>query len=156
MLITSGNHLEPISFLVITAFKTPVRGYPWFFFLSKDKSLQPCIYYRGLDNITIKNKYPLPLISSAFEPLQGAQFFTELDLQNAYHFARIREGDEWKMAFNTLLGPIEYLVMPFGFTNTPAVSGPSKRRPLKFPQPVCVPVHRSHSDFLQEHMDHVW
>ena len=99
--------------------------HPWeldsFFTDKKDKSLRPCIDFRGLNNITIKNKYPLPLISSAFEPLQGATIFSKLDLRNAYHLVRIREGDEWKTAFNTPLGHFEYLVMPFGLTNAPAV-----------------------------------
>ncbi len=59
----------------------------------KDGSLQPCIDYRGL-KITVKNTYPLPLLSSAFERLQGASFFTKLDLRNAYHLVHIREGNE--------------------------------------------------------------
>ena len=93
-----------------------------FFFVDKrDKSLRPCIDYRGLNDVTIKNRYPLPLISSAFELLQGASVFTKLDLRNAYHLVRIREGDEWKTAFNTPTGHYEYLVMPFGLTNAPAV-----------------------------------
>lgn len=76
-----------------------------FFFVEKtDKSLRPCIDYRGLNNITVKNKYPLPLLASAFELLHGATIFTKLDLRNAYHLVRIREGDEWKTAFNTHLG----------------------------------------------------
>ncbi|KAL0180316.1 hypothetical protein M9458_025758, partial [Cirrhinus mrigala] len=93
-----------------------------FFFVGKrDGGLRPCIDYRGLNQITIKNRYPLPLISSAFELLQGAVIFTKLDLRNAYHLVRIREGDEWKTAFNTPCGHYEYLVMPFGLTNAPAV-----------------------------------
>ena len=64
---------------------------------------------------------PIPLISSAFSTLQKAQFFTKLDLCNAYHLVRIKEGDEWKTAFNTPRGHYEYLVMPFGLTNAPAV-----------------------------------
>ena len=87
----------------------------------KDKTLRPCIDYRGLNDVTVKNRYPLPLISSAFELLQGATIFTKLDLRNAYHLVRIREGDEWKTAFNTSSGHYEYLVMPFGLTNAPAV-----------------------------------
>lgn len=93
----------------------------FFFVAKKDKSLRPCIDYRGLNNITIKNKYPLPLLTSAYELLQGATVFTKLDLRNAYHLVRIREGDKWKTAFNTHLGHFEYLVMPFGLTNAPAV-----------------------------------
>ncbi|CAL9698545.1 unnamed protein product [Knipowitschia caucasica] len=96
-------------------------GAGFFFVGKKDKSLRPCIDYRGLNNITIKNRYPLPLISSGFELLQGAKIFTKLDLRNAYHLVRIREGDEWKTAFNTPSGHYEYLVMPFGLTNAPAV-----------------------------------
>ena len=95
-------------------------GAGFFFVDKKDKTLRPCIDYRGLNDITIKNRYPLPLLSSAFEPLQGATIFTKLDLRNAYHLVRIREGDEWKTAFNTSSGHYEYLVMPFGLT-VPAV-----------------------------------
>jgi hypothetical protein len=79
------------------------------------------MHYRGLNNITMKNRYPLPLISSAFELLQGATIFSKLDLRNAYHLVRIREGDDWNTAFNTPSGHYEYLDMPFGLTNAPAV-----------------------------------
>ena len=95
-------------------------GAGFFFGGKKDGSLRPCINYRGLNDITIKNRYPLPLMSTAFELLQGHSF-TKLDLRNAYHFVRIREGDEWKTAFNTPTGHYEYLVVLFGLTNAPAV-----------------------------------
>ena len=111
---------ESLSAGIIRPSSSPV-GAGFFFVSKKDKSLRPCIDFRGLNNITIKNKYALPLISSAFEPLQGATVFSKLDLRNAYHLVRIREGDEWKTAFNTPLGHFEYLVMPFGLTNAPAV-----------------------------------
>ncbi len=87
----------------------------------KDASLCPCIDYRGLNNITVINKYRLPLIDSAFTPLQGARVFTKLDLRNAYHLVRIHHGDEWKAVLNTPLGHFKCLVMPFGLTNAPAV-----------------------------------
>ena len=96
-------------------------GAGFFFVGKKDGSLRPCIDYRGLNEITIKDRYPLPLLSSAFELLQGATVFTKLDLRNAYHLVQIREGDEWETAFNTSTGHYEYLVMPFGLTNAPAV-----------------------------------
>lgn len=86
-----------------------------------DGSLRPCIDYRGLNDITIKNRYPFPLMSSAFEVLQGAKVFTKLDLRNAYNLIRIKEGDEWKTAFNTPLRHFEYHVLPFGLVNTPAI-----------------------------------
>ncbi|XP_015224357.1 PREDICTED: RNA-directed DNA polymerase homolog [Cyprinodon variegatus] len=95
-------------------------GAGFFFVGKKDGSLRPCIDYRGLNQITVKNKYPLPLLASAFEPVQGATVFTKLDLRNAYHLLRIRDGDEWKAAFKTPLGQFEYLVMPFGLTKAPA------------------------------------
>ncbi|KAI2653179.1 Transposon Tf2-6 polyprotein [Labeo rohita] len=60
-------------------------------------------------------------MSSAFDLLQGAEFFTKLNLRNAYHLVRIKEGDEWKTAFNTPRGHFEYRVLPFGLSNAPAV-----------------------------------
>ena len=93
----------------------------FFFVKKKDGGLRPCIDYRQLNDITVKNKYPLPLMSSTLEPLTQATVFTKLDLRNAYHLVRIRKGDEWKTAFKTPRGHYEYLVMPFGLTNAPAV-----------------------------------
>ena len=69
----------------------------------------------------MRNRYPLPLMNSAFERLQGATLFTKLDLRNAYNLVRIREGDEWKTAFNTHSGHYEYLVMSLGLTNALSV-----------------------------------
>ena len=87
----------------------------------KDGSLRPCIDYSPVNDITIKNRYPLPLMSSVFDQLEQAKIFAKLDLRNAYHLIRIREGDEWKTGFNTPSSHYEYLVMPFGLTNAPAV-----------------------------------
>ena len=64
-------------------------GAGFFFVGKKDKSLRPGIDYRGLNNITVKNRYPLPLLSTAFELLQGATVFTKLELRNAYHLVGI-------------------------------------------------------------------
>ena len=85
-----------------------------------DCSLQLCVDYRGLNNLTIKNRYPLPLIGESLDRLGRAKQFTQLDLTSAYHRMRIREGDEWKTAFRTRYGHFEYQVMPFGLTNAPA------------------------------------
>lgn len=87
----------------------------------KDGGQRPCIDYRGLKRITIKNRYPLPLMNTVFEFLQGAQDFTKLDLRTAYNLVRIREGDECKTGFNTSSGHYEYQVMPFGLVNAPGV-----------------------------------
>ena len=98
-----------------------LAGAGFFFVRKKDGSLRPCIDYRGLNDITVKNRFPIPLISSAFNALQKAQFFTKLDLRIAYHLVRIKEGDEWKTAFNKPRGHYEYLVMPFGLKKVPTV-----------------------------------
>ncbi|KAL0199796.1 hypothetical protein M9458_002983, partial [Cirrhinus mrigala] len=71
--------------------------------------------------ITVKFRYPLPLVPAAPEQLCTAKFFTKLDLRSAYNLIRIREGDEWKTGFSTTTGHYEYLVMPFGLVNSPSV-----------------------------------
>ena len=96
-------------------------GAGFFFVGKKDGSLCPCIDHRGLNNITVESRYPLPLMTSSFELLKGAKVFTKLYLRNTYHLVRIIAGDEWKTAFNTSSGQYEYLVIPFGLTNAPAV-----------------------------------
>lgn len=96
-------------------------GAGFFIVEKKDKTFRPCIDFRELNLITVKDKYSLPLISSVFDSVQGAQIFSKLDPRNAYHLVRMKEGDEWKTAFNTPLGHYKYLVMPFGLTNAPAV-----------------------------------
>lgn len=96
-------------------------GAEFFLVEKKDKSLQPCIDYWGLTDITIKNKYPQPLISQAFEPLHDARVFSRLDLRNAYNLVQIRKGDECQTTFNTPLGHFEYLVMLFVLTIAPTV-----------------------------------
>ncbi len=93
----------------------------FFFVKKKDGGLRPCIDYRSLIDITIKFRYPLPLVPSALKQLRSARYFTKLDLRSAYNIIRIREGDEWKTAFSTTSGHYEYLVMPFGLSNSPSV-----------------------------------
>ncbi len=77
--------------------------------------------YRGLNKITKKNQYPLPLILGLLDRLRTGKIFTKLYLRGAYNLLRIRSGDEWKTAFRTRYGHFEYTVMPFGLTNAPAV-----------------------------------
>lgn len=96
-------------------------GAGFFFVGKKCDGLRPYIDNQVLNKITIHNRYPLPLMSTAFDLLQGATIFTKLDLRNVYHLVRIRQGDEWKTAFNTPSGHYEYSVMPFGLTNAPVV-----------------------------------
>ena len=80
-----------------------------------------CVDYRKLNEVTIKNRYPIPLIDELLESVNGATLFTKIDLRAAYNLLRIQEGDEWKTAFRCFLGLFEYLVMPFGLANGPAI-----------------------------------
>jgi len=82
--------------------------------------LRLCVDYRKLNEMTIRNSYPLPLISVLLDRVKGAKYFTKLDLKSAYNLVRIKEGDEYKTAFRTRYGHFEYLVMPFGLKNAPA------------------------------------
>src|SRR5271170_3411715 len=96
-------------------------GAPMFFVPKKDGTLRPVVDYRDLNKKTRKDKYPIPLPAQLVDQLQGMKYFTKLDLRNGYNLIRIREGDEWKTAFNCRYGKYEYLVMPFGLCNAPAV-----------------------------------
>lgn len=95
-------------------------GAPILFVPKKDGKLRLCVDYRALNNVTIKNRCPLPLVNETLDRLQGCKYFTTLDLKEAYHRIRIRPGDEYKTAFRTRYGHFEFLVMPFGLTNAPA------------------------------------
>ena len=81
------------------------------------KGLRLCVDYRALNRIMIPNRYPLPLMQELQDRVQGAKWFTKLDLKNGFNLIRIREGDEWKTAFRTRYGLYEFQVMPFGLTN---------------------------------------
>ena len=111
---------ENLSKGFIRASSSPA-GAPILFVKKKDGSLRLCVDYRALNNITIKNRYPLPLIPEALDRLRKATVYTKLDLRGAYNLVRVKSGDEWKTAFRTRYGHFECLVMPFGLTNAPAV-----------------------------------
>jgi hypothetical protein len=93
---------------------------PVFFIKKKDGSLQLVQDYRALNAMTIKNRYPIPLISDFVNQLKGTKYFTKLDVRWGYNNVRIRRGDKWKAAFRTNRGLFKLLVMFFGLTNSPA------------------------------------
>jgi hypothetical protein len=76
--------------------------------------------YRRLNEVTIKNKYPLPKIEDLFDQLNGAKVFSKIDLRTGYHQLKVRESDIPKTAFTTRYGLFEYTVISFGLTNAPA------------------------------------
>ena len=94
---------------------------PIMFVQKGDGGLRPCVDYRALNRITIKNTYPLPLISDILEQASSAKIFTRLDLRGAYNLLRVKEEDEWKTAFRCKFGLFQYRVMPFGLANGPSV-----------------------------------
>ena len=92
---------------------------PCFYIPKKDSSLQLVQDYRKLNQVTIKDKMPLPLIGEVIDKLKEAKYFNKLDLIWGYNNVRIKEGDEWKAAFLTNKGLFEPQVMYFGLYNSP-------------------------------------
>ena len=91
-----------------------------FFVKKKDGKLWFVQDYRKLNQFTVKNHYPLPLVVDIVSQLQGARYFTKFDIRWGYNNIRIKQGDEWKAAFSTNRGLFEPSVMFFGLTNSPA------------------------------------
>ncbi|GJV97283.1 putative reverse transcriptase domain-containing protein, partial [Tanacetum coccineum] len=91
------------------------------FVKKKDGSMRICIDYRELYKLTIKNRYPLPRIDDLFDQLQGASYFSKIDIRSGYHQVRVREENTPKTSFRLWYRHYEFLVMSFWLTNALAV-----------------------------------
>jgi hypothetical protein len=79
-----------------------------------------CVDYRSLNDVTVKNKYPLPHIEDLFDHMRGARVFSKIDLRSGYHQMKIRPSDFPKTDFSTRYSLYEFTFMSFGLTNAPA------------------------------------
>ncbi|GJT73667.1 putative reverse transcriptase domain-containing protein, partial [Tanacetum coccineum] len=122
--VKSGSYTGQLQELQDKGFIRPSHS-PWgalvLFVKKKDGSFRMCIGYRELNKLTIKNCYPLPRIDDLFDQLQGARYFSKIDLRLGYHQLRVQDDDISKTVFRTRYGHFEFTVMPFGLTNAPAV-----------------------------------
>jgi hypothetical protein len=134
-------------------------GAPILFVKKKDGTMRMCVDYRALNRITVKNSYPLPRVDELFDRLQGARFFSKIDLRSGYHQIRIAPEDVPKTAFRTRYGHYEFLVLPFGLTNAPATFMHLMHQALRPLLDECALVFLDdiliYSKTLEEHKQHV-
>jgi hypothetical protein len=86
----------------------------------KDITWRFCVDYRKLNSLTIKNRFPIPIVDEILDELAGAQYFTTLDMKAGHHQVRMRQEDEYKTTFKTHHSHYQFMVMQFGLTNAPA------------------------------------
>jgi len=132
---------------------------PVLFVKKKDGSLRLCIDFQGLNKITKKDHYPLPLISDLLDSPSRAKIYSKIDLQHMYHLVWIAPGDEWKTTFHMRYGSYEWLVMPFGLTNAPAAFQRFVNTIFADMLDVCVVVYLDdiliYSEDMESHQQHV-
>ena len=110
----------------------------------QDATLRLCIDYRSLNNITVKDKYPLPRIDEILDNMAGCRYFSKMDLHQGYHQIRIKPQDIPKTAFQTKYGSFQFRVMPFGLTNAPATF-----------QRMMNQIMQKHREFADVHLDDI-
>ena len=142
----------------ISSTRSP-HGAPVLFVKKKDGALWLCINFRGLNKITKKDKYPLPLITDLLDSPGKARIYTKIDLQHTYHLLCIAKGDEWKTAFRTCYGSFEWKVMPFGLTNALAAFQHFMNDIFADMVDVCVIIYLDdilvYSDNIDQHRTHI-
>lgn len=120
LLVLRKTLLEHVDKGYIRASKSPAAA-PVLFAKKPGGGLRFCVDYRGINGITIRDRYPLPLIQETLRQVSQADWVTKLDVRAAFHRIRVQKGDEWKTAFNTRYGLFEWQVVPFGLCNGPSV-----------------------------------
>jgi hypothetical protein len=98
---------------------------PWgalvLFVNKKDGTIILCIDFIQLNKVTMKNKYPLPMIDDLLDQLRGTRIFSKIDLKSGYHQVRIKEEDISKTIFRTRYGHYKFTLVPFGLSNAPTI-----------------------------------
>ena len=135
------------------------HGAPVLFIKKKDGSLQLYVDFCGLNKITKKDRYPLPLISDLLDSPRRAHIYTKIDLRHAYHLVCIAKGDKWKTAFQTRYGTFKWSVMPFRLSNAPAAFQHFMNNVFSDLLDVCVVIYLDdiliYSDDIMQHRRHV-
>jgi hypothetical protein len=125
----------------------------------KDGTYRFCVDYRYLNALTVKSKFPIPVFDQLIDELAGASWFSTLDLISGYHQVRLRQGEEFKTAFQTHNGHFEFVVMPFGLSGAPGTFQGAMNTTLSSLLRKCVLVFFDdilvYSRTLPEHISHL-